>query len=136
MRAKWWVLGVVLLGACASLPAASSGKIGCPENEITITDDNSGWSSRTWTAWCRGKRFFCTATQTGKDTSDISCTPEQAPAPPPAPPPPPVGGCNPPCSPGYQCQQGACAPLCNPACGAGMVCAADRTCQPASPAAQ
>jgi hypothetical protein len=43
--------------------------------------------------------------------------------------------CNPPCSPGYQCQGTTCVALCNPACSAGMHCANDRTCQPDKPAA-
>jgi hypothetical protein len=42
-------------------------------------------------------------------------------------------GCSPPCSPGYQCVDVVCQPLCNPPCGEGMICAQDRTCQPAPP---
>lgn len=41
-------------------------------------------------------------------------------------------GCNPPCSPGYDCQNGQCAALCNPPCSPGYVCAQDRTCQPST----
>ncbi|HEX2879512.1 MAG TPA: hypothetical protein VHO25_08235, partial [Polyangiaceae bacterium] len=69
------VAAVSLLG-CVSLQAASSGQIGCSEDEITITDDDVGWSSRTWTATCRGKRFFCTAVSTGKDSSQVNCKEE------------------------------------------------------------
>jgi len=40
--------------------------------------------------------------------------------------------CSPPCSPGYACTGGVCAPLCNPACSAQEVCRADRVCVPAA----
>jgi hypothetical protein len=66
--------------------------------------------------------------------------PEPAPVPPssfvdpfagdaPPGPPAPAAACSPLCSPGYDCQGGACVPACNPACGAGEVCSADRTCR-------
>lgn len=34
----------------------SSGMIGCPPTDITITDNVFG----SWTATCRGKTFYCT----------------------------------------------------------------------------
>lgn len=40
--------------------------------------------------------------------------------------------CDPPCSPGFECDEGACEPVCNPECPAGQVCRADRTCGPPS----
>lgn len=40
--------------------------------------------------------------------------------------------CDPPCSPGFTCDEGACEPVCNPECSAGQVCRADRTCGPPS----
>ena len=45
-------------------------------------------------------------------------------------------GCDPPCSPGYQCEANACKALCNPVCSPGYVCANDRTCQPEAQAVQ
>jgi hypothetical protein len=42
----------------------------------------------------------------------------------------PATDCEPPCSPGYQCEDGACKPLCNPPCGPGQQCQTDRTCRP------
>jgi hypothetical protein len=87
------LLGVgCLLTSCANLQAVSSPKIGCPQEEIHISNDDSGWGSRTWTADCRGRRFFCGATSTGKSSADISCTPEAAPLPVPVPVPVPVPG--------------------------------------------
>lgn len=38
--------------------------------------------------------------------------------------------CDPPCSPGFKCDEGACEPVCNPECAAGQVCRPDRTCGP------
>lgn len=64
---------VGLLAACgANLQSASSGKVGCAPREITISDDDGGWGTRTWTASCHGKRFFCSAT--GENA--ISCKEE------------------------------------------------------------
>jgi len=37
--------------------------------------------------------------------------------------------CEPPCSPGYRCQDGECVALCNPACASGLVCGSDRVCR-------
>jgi hypothetical protein len=69
-RIFWFgALGLVLCGCAADLQNASSGKIGCAPQQITIENDEVGWASRTWTAACNGKQYFCSAA--GKD---ISCT--------------------------------------------------------------
>ncbi len=105
----------------------SSGKIGCPAEEIVITDDHPRWGARTWTATCRDQRYLCSATATGNNTEQISCAPElRVTAPPPAQ----TSACNPPCSPSYDCQKALCIPPCNPKCGAGMVCGQNRSCEP------
>jgi Domain of unknown function (DUF4156) len=57
--------------------------------------------------------------------------PSATPAPTPPSATPPARGCNPPCSPGYQCTEDKCLPLCNPPCTEGNVCRNDRTCGPA-----
>ncbi len=57
-----------LTGCAHALARYSSGQIGCPPDEITISDDRRGWGNRTWTAECRGRTYFCT----GSD-EDISC---------------------------------------------------------------
>ena len=76
-------IAVVAMG-CGGLRAASSGQIGCAEKDIVITDDKVGWSSRTWTAQCHGKRFFCSSVSTGKAQSQVDCKEETAPSKPPA----------------------------------------------------
>jgi hypothetical protein len=52
-----------------ALAQASSGHVGCPPTEIEIADlRQSGWETvgepsiirESWTARCRGARFFCT----------------------------------------------------------------------------
>jgi len=58
----------------AALASASSGKIGCKPSEIAISDDEGGWGTRTWTATCNGRRYYCSATQTGRNSGDISCS--------------------------------------------------------------
>ncbi|MEK6706551.1 MAG: hypothetical protein AAB116_13215 [Candidatus Poribacteria bacterium] len=71
------VLGFItfVFFGCASLPKLTSGKIGCPPDEIKITDDNASIGTRTWIAKCRGKRYFCSAQAAGY-TTDISCKEE------------------------------------------------------------
>lgn len=65
---------MISLGACASLQSVSSGQVGCPESEVTISDDKPGWGTRTWIAECRGKRYFCSAHGGGENsTAQVSC---------------------------------------------------------------
>lgn len=53
----------------------TSGQIGCPTDEITITDDRNVPSApRTWTAECRGKTYYYSAHSGGDDTTaQVSC---------------------------------------------------------------
>jgi hypothetical protein len=79
---------LVLVGAggalsCSSLQSVSSGHIGCAEKDIVITNDDRAWAARTWTAECHGKRFFCSAIQTGKDQMQVNCREETPKAGPP-----------------------------------------------------
>ena len=72
---------VSLSGCAANLPRVSSGLIGCPEKEITVSDDDSDFmGSRTWTATCRGRRYFCNVTKVSQTSSTLACTPEATPA--------------------------------------------------------
>src|SRR5688500_14583045 len=73
-RGSLWAMAFALACAgCVSIKSASSGQIGCAEKDITISDDTSGWGSRTWTAECHGKKFFCSAVATGNNTEQVSC---------------------------------------------------------------
>jgi len=73
-------LGIALafLAGCSDLPVATAGKIGCAPDEIKISDEHGGPNkSKSWIATCKGKRYVCSEVMTGKDSMDISCSPEQ-----------------------------------------------------------
>lgn len=58
---------------CGGITRATAGLVGCPADKIQISDQRGG----TWTATCRGVRYFCAMTETGGYSSQLSCTPEQ-----------------------------------------------------------
>jgi hypothetical protein len=46
--------------ACApDLQRASSGAIGCPVDEIEISEVDPGWAAGSWAATCHDKKFYC-----------------------------------------------------------------------------
>lgn len=67
-------MALTIIGCAAStaeLRALSSGKIGCPANEIAIEDSRVGMKTASWTAKCQGKPYFCS----GDDMlRGVSCT--------------------------------------------------------------
>jgi len=70
------------LGCGLGLPEASSGLVGCPASEISITDEvQHGTTQTTWTATCRGRVFYCSSTRTpaegvtGGESGQHQCTP-------------------------------------------------------------
>lgn len=68
-------LGVLGLG-CTTLADVSSGQVGCPPEEITITDERQSWGAKTWTAQCRGQTYQCSGHGGGEaSTPQVSCTP-------------------------------------------------------------
>lgn len=85
---------VTLTAGCYSLPAATSGQIGCAEKDITIADEEQNFGSKTWTATCEGKTYYCSAVGGGQYAPpQISCKEQggHASAPPPAAPAPAAG---------------------------------------------
>ncbi|APR83936.1 Hypothetical protein A7982_09285 [Minicystis rosea] len=90
------VSSLALVSCAATMRDITSGKIGCPPEEVEIVKDNVGFTTRTWTATCRGRTFYCSSrTDTASTlnfnkggmssgfttyTADISCT-EGKPAP-------------------------------------------------------
>jgi hypothetical protein len=61
----------VVISGCGSFPTiseirrdASSGYVGCAPRDVDISDNESV----TWTATCRGKQFYCSA------TAALACT--------------------------------------------------------------
>lgn len=62
------LLGAVLVSACASegdLVAMTSGVIGCPKSETKVKDRETGWTTYSWVATCRGHTFYCTGGEGG-----------------------------------------------------------------------
>ncbi len=73
------LLGVSLLltAGCVSTRSMSIGHVGCPSNEIQISDERRTWFPPlwTWTASCGGKRYFCSRQMTGQHSAQTSCAP-------------------------------------------------------------
>lgn len=72
------VATLLLSGCVAQLQSISSGAIGCPPDEISIEDKVIGYSTVSWTAECRGQRFYCSALSSQHSTM-ANCRPEVAP---------------------------------------------------------
>ena len=63
---------LVATTAACGLEGITSGQIGCPASEITITDDRAGFNEREWTAQCHERTYYCSAAGGGRSSS-ISC---------------------------------------------------------------
>lgn len=59
-------------GCAAQLATASSGEIGCPREEIAISNQTTGWNTSSWTAECRGRAYYCSGI-----AGSISCREQQ-----------------------------------------------------------
>jgi hypothetical protein len=62
------------LAGCANLPAISSRAIGCPQEQIVISNESLHINNSSWTATCRGWPYFCQ----GADNF-ATCTPSGGP---------------------------------------------------------
>ena len=62
------MMGCIASRQRAMLPRVTAGEIGCPEDEITIVEEDVGMITATWTATCRGKTYYCSST-----TETVSC---------------------------------------------------------------
>ncbi|MEP7053098.1 MAG: hypothetical protein ABJB12_22220 [Pseudomonadota bacterium] len=80
-RGIWLAVALMGLGlnGCVSLAAASTGQVGCAQDQITISDDSMSPGVRTWTAECGGRRYFCSAVSTGNSSSQVNCAEERGP---------------------------------------------------------
>lgn len=71
------LLGAV--GCTPNLRALSAGHVGCPPDQIEISEGQMrvGWSdnTRTWVATCQGRRFRCTM-HSEEQSSTTDCAPE------------------------------------------------------------
>jgi len=66
--------GLALSGCAGSnLPAWTAAQVGCPTDEVVVTKEEKVWSTRTWTARCRGKTYSCTESHEGQPGATVSC---------------------------------------------------------------
>jgi hypothetical protein len=61
-------------GCATSRLEMTMGKIGCSPNEITITEGEENFATNTWTAECRGKKFYCANVPVLGLVTDVTCT--------------------------------------------------------------
>lgn len=69
-------LVVLAVSGCAGeLQNMSSGEIGCASKDVEILDEKTHFGSRTWTAKCAGKTFFCESREgTNFAPGQVNCT--------------------------------------------------------------
>lgn len=66
-----------IIQACTSTTATlSASRMGCSPNEIEISNEDVGMMTRSWTAKCRGKTYYCFKDASGY-TVDIQCTEDE-----------------------------------------------------------
>lgn len=73
MKRGFWLAGLLVL-ACATVKqyqGVTASHTGCPPDEITISDK----TPNSWTADCRGKRYYCSIV--GSKGATVTCTPEK-----------------------------------------------------------
>jgi len=66
-RLSRWLRGAGLLAALTlancdmthTLQVVSAAQTGCAPDDIEITDDEAGFNSRSWVAWCNSERYQC-----------------------------------------------------------------------------
>lgn len=67
------LLSLVLLSGCsakAQYQSLSSGYLGCPVDEVVVTDTSYTIATEAWKATCRGQTYYCS--RGGRTV----CTPE------------------------------------------------------------
>ena len=79
MNKLLFIVGILLLSGCARTISfyqdITSGEIGCSPKQIEITNLEEirfGYPRITWTATCKGKKYYCTRDSSGK-SSQTSC---------------------------------------------------------------
>lgn len=64
------------LGGCTTLADVSAGEVGCAPSEIVISNENTTFGGRTWSAECNGQLYHCSSHGGGEgSTAQISCAP-------------------------------------------------------------
>jgi hypothetical protein len=57
-----------------ALQQVSSGYVGCPTDEVEISNDQPGFNQRSWDATCHGHLYHCA----GVARSGLSCTEDRS----------------------------------------------------------
>ena len=70
------LLFLAALAGCADLAIMSAGEVGCRPEDIEISNEKDGWTTRSWVATCKGKTFICSASQPD-GAADVNCTEER-----------------------------------------------------------
>jgi hypothetical protein len=67
---------VASISGCTTLADVSAGEVGCAPSDIVISDEDTSFGGRTWTAECAGRRFHCSSFGGGEGaTTQVSCAP-------------------------------------------------------------
>ncbi|MGO9835272.1 MAG: hypothetical protein ACLP1X_13750 [Polyangiaceae bacterium] len=67
------LLALAITGCASNLPTWTSAQIGCPADEVVIAKEDTVWSTRTWTARCRGKTYSCSEHSEGQSNARVAC---------------------------------------------------------------
>lgn len=71
---------LVVAGCGAKMvKARTAGHIGCPPSKVVIEDFDAGLTTRTWTAKCDDRTFYCSI-ESGEEYSQMACAPASQPA--------------------------------------------------------
>jgi hypothetical protein len=73
------IMLVTLLGASAcavsddQLKVVSAGHIGCPPEQLAISNRRATGTTLLWDATCNGKAYLCSQVINGKSSAEYSC---------------------------------------------------------------
>lgn len=77
-----FLLAFILLSACATtehFKNLSAGYVGCPKDELTVSEPLTLGGTASWEATCRGRKFYCSAVA-NKSGSAVACKEELKPS--------------------------------------------------------
>jgi hypothetical protein len=64
-----------VLGGCHSIQELSARRIGCPTQDVAISEKTTGMQNTTWVATCHGRQYECTGVWSGDEPVNVECTP-------------------------------------------------------------
>jgi hypothetical protein len=80
MKIQLSLLSLFLVSGCTSLAGVSAGHVGCLQDDIKISNEQTDWSTKTWMATCEGRNYICSYAITGSSghggtTGQVNCSP-------------------------------------------------------------